>query len=106
MRTATVISTIVSPAGFFPRTVNARCSISLTGLPVVASMLKPSGSGVLLCMKNSVMMFLYTGLPLLTSVFSTNSMLLLSYWMASGSRYSHFSFFTSPSTPFAHSRYA
>ena len=76
---------------------------SAMGLPVISPVcsfsVRPSGSGVLSCMKKRMMMFLYAGLPLLTSVPSTNFMLLFSYWIFVGSLYSHLSLLTSPSTP-------
>ena len=56
-----VIATYVSPAGFLALTVNALLSISAMGLPVISPVssfsVRPSGSGVLSYMKNSVMRF-------------------------------------------------
>ena len=51
-----------------------------TGIPVISPVVgfsvNPSGRGVLVCMKNSVMMLRYDGAPLDTSVPMMNSMLL------------------------------
>ena len=101
MRTEIVIAANVSPAGFLPRTVNSLAFIVAWGIPVISPVVgfneKPSGSGVLSCMKNSVMMFLYEGTPLVTSVPRINSILILEYDRRDGSLYSHLSVCTSPS---------
>ena len=61
MRTCIVIAAYVSPAGFSALTVNVLVFNSAMGLPVISPVssfsVRPSGSGVLSYMKNSVMRF-------------------------------------------------